>query len=37
MEAETQVHHSVHIPQWKKDEINKIVEGAGKHKTVVFR
>jgi large subunit ribosomal protein L10 len=34
MEAETQVHHSVHIPQWKKDEINKIVEGAGKHKTV---
>jgi large subunit ribosomal protein L10 len=33
METETQVHHSVHIPQWKKDEIKKIVEGVGKHKS----
>jgi Ribosomal protein L10 len=34
MEAETQVHHSTHIPQWKKDEIKKIVDGAGSRKTV---
>jgi large subunit ribosomal protein L10 len=33
METETQVHHSSHIPQWKKDEIKKIVDGVGTHKT----
>jgi large subunit ribosomal protein L10 len=33
METETQVHHSTHIPQWKKDEIKKIVDGIGTHKT----
>jgi large subunit ribosomal protein L10 len=33
METEAQVHHSVHIPQWKRDEIRKIVEGIGKHKS----
>jgi large subunit ribosomal protein L10 len=34
MTTEAEVHHSSHIPQWKKDEIKKIVEGTGKHKTV---
>ena len=33
METETQVHHSIHIPQWKKDEIRKIVEGVGRHRS----
>ncbi|RPJ50639.1 MAG: 50S ribosomal protein L10, partial [Methanobacteriota archaeon] len=33
METETQVHHSVHIPQWKKDEIKKIVDGIHSHRT----
>jgi len=33
METETQVHHSTHIPKWKKDEIQKIVDGIGTHKT----
>jgi large subunit ribosomal protein L10 len=33
MESETQVHHSVHIPQWKKDEIKKIIDGIHTHKS----
>jgi large subunit ribosomal protein L10 len=33
METETQVHHSVHIPQWKKDEIQKIIDGIHKYKS----
>ena len=33
MEAETQVHHTTHIPQWKKDEIARIVESVKKHKS----
>ncbi len=33
METEAQVHHSVHSPQWKKDEIRRIVEGIGKHRS----
>ena len=34
MHAEAEVHHSVHIPQWKKDEIKKIVDGVHSHKVV---
>ncbi len=34
MQAEVEVHHSVHIPQWKKDEIKKIVDGVHSHKVV---
>ena len=34
MQVETDVHHSVHIPQWKKDEIRKIVDGVHSHKVV---
>jgi large subunit ribosomal protein L10 len=33
MQTEAQAHHSTHIPQWKKDEIKKIIEGIGAHKT----
>lgn len=29
---EAQVHHSVHIPQWKKDEIKDIVDNVHSHK-----
>lgn len=29
---ETGVHHSVHIPQWKKDEIKEIIENVHSHK-----
>ncbi len=29
---EAQVHHSVHIPQWKKDEIKDIVDSVHSHK-----
>jgi large subunit ribosomal protein L10 len=31
MEA-TEIHHSVHIPQWKKDEIKDIVDNVHSHK-----
>ncbi|BAI62148.1 acidic ribosomal protein P0 homolog [Methanocella paludicola SANAE] len=31
MEA-TEIHHSVHIPQWKKDEIKEIVDNVHSHK-----
>ena len=34
MNAEAEVHHSAHIPQWKKDEIKKIVDGVHSHKVV---
>ncbi|CAJ38242.1 50S ribosomal protein L10 [Methanocella arvoryzae] len=34
MNAEAEVHHSEHIPQWKKDEIKKIVDGVHSHKVV---
>lgn len=33
MQTEVEVHHSIHIPQWKKDEISKIVDGVHTHKT----
>jgi large subunit ribosomal protein L10 len=33
MQTEAEVHHSTHIPQWKKDAIKKIVDGVGTHKT----
>jgi large subunit ribosomal protein L10 len=32
METEVEVHHSVHIPQWKKDEIKTIIDGIHSHK-----
>jgi len=34
METEVEVHHSVHIPQWKTDEIKKIVDGVHTSKVV---
>jgi large subunit ribosomal protein L10 len=36
MQTEVEVHHSTHIPQWKKDEIKKIVDGAHKHRTIAI-
>lgn len=29
--SETEVHHSAHIPQWKKDEIQGIIDGIHNH------
>jgi large subunit ribosomal protein L10 len=33
-EVIAETHHSVHIPQWKKDEITEIVKGVHSHKVI---